>query len=301
LPDFLLDPAKNAAYVELLKATSLAVRDPGTNYGKIVAENEKAFIEVSRAMKADVEAPQANYQSRTMNPTEFVSAKSFSLALHAKGRVAEMEGRPSEAAQTYCDAMRLGQKIEHGPLINFLFGAAIERGAIKKLEHLMPILSTNELCTWAREAQRLNESRIPMYEVMRREHYFMGRNATNIVEALRVRWSGKTRGLVETSMESHRNLQAQVEVLAATMAALAFLHENGRNVDDAGKLGRPYLARAPIDPYAEGGLHIVANTNGPVFYSVGKNRVDEKGNGDDIALKYDDQTAYRVMFRALSE
>lgn len=301
LPDFLRDPAKNAAYAELLKATSLAVHDRGTNYVKIVAENEKAFVEVARAMKAEVEAPESNYQSATMNPMGFVSAKDFSLALQAKGRVAESEGRPSEAAQAYLEAMRLGQKIEHGPLINFLVGATIERGGLQRMEGLMPMLSTNELRSWARELQSLNESRIAMDEIMRREHYFMARNATNIVDALRVRLSGKTRGLVGDSVESYRNLQAQVEVLAATMATVAYLRENGRNAEDTETLGRQYLKRAPIDPYAEDGLRTVVSTNGPVFYSIGKNGVDEKGKGDDIALKYDDQTAYRVMFRALSE
>ena len=162
-------------------------------------------------------------------------------------------------------------------------------------------LSAAELRHWAGEVQALNRGRMAFEEILRREYYYTELNATNIVEAVRVRFFSKnTATIIDKTQESHTNLRAQAEVLAATMAAVAHAREYEGALTNVAQLTPKYLKAAPIDPYDGGALKMVGTTNGLVFYSIGKDRVDESGKGDDVALKFEDATAYEIMFRALS-
>jgi hypothetical protein len=303
-PDFLQNPAQTAAaYTELLVATASVSGDPystdsGPKLAAFVAQNGKVYEAVERVLEKPAEA--ANYDGAKFDPMMFASVKAFGSTFLAKGRLAESEKGYGDAAKAYFDAMRLGEKIQHGPAINYLVGAATERSGIKRLETLIPKLSTNELRVWARKLQELNENRLSFEEILRRENYYIERNATNVLDLVRTRFGSHTRALMEKSRESHLNLRAQVEVLAATMGAVCYARENSKSVVDVAGLAPNYLSRTPIDPYVEGGLRVTTSTNGIVFYSVGKNRADEKGKGDDIALKHTDHTAMQVMMRALS-
>jgi hypothetical protein len=326
LPDFLEKIAEQEAYRKLLEGTQMLVGDPSavdkvvrekvmTVNGKVtefresrekklaafVAKNSRAYGVVEKALNEPVEAPAARYERGHFNMGDFVSAKQFASTLMFKGELAEAEKRYDDAARAYFDSVRLGEKIEHGPMINYLVGAAIERGGLKRLEKLMVKLSAAELRHWAAEVQALNRGRMPFKEIIRREDYFMARNATNIIDAVRVRFFSKnTAAVIDKTLESHTNLRAQAEVLAATMAAVAHTRDYEGALTNVAQLTPKHLKVAPVDPYDSSALKMVGTTNGPVFYSIGKNHVDEGGKGDDVALKFEDATAYEIMFRALS-
>jgi len=74
--------------------------------------------------------------------------------------------------------------------------------------------------------QEFNRNRIPFAEIIHREEYFMVVNATNMIDAIKTRFSSRSRKMVNRTDESYLNLRAQIEIAAATMAAIRYEREN---------------------------------------------------------------------------
>ena len=127
----------------------------------------------------------------------------------------------------------------------------------------------------------------------------MALNATNVVEALKDRFSQRTREMIATMRESQFTLRAQIEIAAATMAAIRYARENSAPLTNVEILAPKYLPKVPIDPFSHRPL-LVLTTNGPSIYSVGPNKRDDRGNSDDIVSGHRDSTWINVVTGALS-
>lgn len=297
-PDF-LDATRAASYSNLASIATQLVGDlHKTNHAEFVTRN-KATLEAARpAIDRPIERPEASY--RHFDYKQSFAMKKLGSAMVAEGQIAEGQMRYREATKFYIDAIRLGERVEHGPMYDYLVGAGIERYALKSLEAVPPKLSDGDLVELSARLQSFNESRITWNEILAREHYFMALNATNVVEALKDRFSQRTREMIETMRESQFTLRAQIEIAATTMAAICYARENSAPLTNVETLAPKYLPKVPIDPFSNRPLLVLTTTNRASIYSVGPNKRDDHGTSDDIVAGHRDSTWINVITGALS-
>src|SRR5262249_49798187 len=122
-------------YDDLIKAgqavrgnlDGIADRDPNS-LRTLMATNAEAFrlLRVGLSRDCAVPADAAINNFGTVSH-DLMVLKSLALRLNAEGRLAEIENRPADAAQSYLQAIRLGAKMSHGGLlIHRLVGIACE-------------------------------------------------------------------------------------------------------------------------------------------------------------------------------
>ena len=299
-PDF-LDSTRAGSFSNLFAIASQLIGDlNATNRAEYFAQNRVTLEAARKSIEKPMESPEASYQVGNFDIMRLGQTKRLALALVAEGQVAEEDKRYRAAADIYFDTIRMGERVEHGPLINYLVGAAIERSALKQLEPLLPKLSTADLADLAPKLQTFNRDRIPFDEILRREHYFMSVNATNIVDAVKTRFSSRTGAMVNKTRESHSRLRVQIEIVAATMGALRYTRENPTPLTNVEFLAPKYLRSVPLDPYSNRPLLVLNTTNTPIVYSVGPNKRDDHAKSDDILPGFRDNTASRIMLNAIT-
>lgn len=104
---------------------------------------------------------------------ELPHLKRLALLLRAEGQLAEMEGRPGDAASSYTEAIRFGNEISRGGfLINRLVGIACEALGAVPLTKLVPSLGSEQARLVSRELEKIDESRVSFDEIKRNEHRF---------------------------------------------------------------------------------------------------------------------------------
>ncbi|HEY6226331.1 MAG TPA: hypothetical protein VI282_04325 [Verrucomicrobiae bacterium] len=257
---------------------------------EFIARNQGVFSALDTALSRPIEAPEAAYRREQLPLDDHIAIKVLSRALIAKGEDAELRGENKEAAQVYVTALRLGLAYEHGPLINFLIGSAIERISIRPLKTIIPKLADDELITIAEEIQSANRGRISFADVMRREEYYTALNTTNIIEYARVHFSPQLRSPVNKAAKIHRDLQTQLEGMSAAAGVLAYNRENNGSLTNLQSLIPRHLKLIPLDPYGYGRspMRLLSTSTGSIPYSIGENKRDESGRGDDIPFFFVD-------------
>jgi hypothetical protein len=187
-PDFLAAPNPNAYELFLKAEERLDGLDPlsvTNDYGEFVAGHREMFKEFEKALAYDAEAPARAYDSAQMPVRDLLRLKQFAFAIMIQAKEAREEGRWSEAARVYLEVMRFGQKVERGPLINFMVGSAIELTGIKPLGQVTPMLSAAELSELGAKLLEADGARIGFEEVKRRERYFMKMNREDFLTRVR--------------------------------------------------------------------------------------------------------------------
>ena len=100
-----------------------------------MAKNSDALQAARTSLQEDCAVPiqsSESYMSRHLS--ELADYKRLAQAFVAEGRLAEMENRPGDAAKSYLDAIRLGNKSDHGGiLIDELVSTAIEAMGVANL------------------------------------------------------------------------------------------------------------------------------------------------------------------------
>jgi hypothetical protein len=281
-PDF-LDPAKTLAYSNLVSFAAQIVRETDVTNRSTLTLHNSQIADLQRLLKDPIEAPDAAYDGATM-PTDFMYLKPLGKSLVSYAQDAERNGRYKDAINSYLAVFQLACRFEHGPYIYFLVGAAIERIGLRNIKTLIPNLSSEELSAFAKELQSINRERIPFKEIVRRENYFAARNTTNILQLARARLSPQIRKIFDKSGITHRDLQTQLEGIGAAAAILAYSRENPAPLTNLQSLVPKYLKSIPIDPHTGAPLQLLSTAAGPVVYSLGENKHDDSGRGDDIVF-----------------
>jgi hypothetical protein len=172
-------------YDTFVYAASLLVSDGSTvsadQYGSFVITNREAFAAVRQGSKLKVEVPGDAYVQKNLALDKLSSFKGLAQAMKVEGQYAELQQRYGDAANTYLDIIRFGQKLEAGPIIHFLMGLAVEKIGLRGLEHLEPNLQGAERAHVSAELRTLTGSRLAFKEVLDRERYFMRRNSATPV------------------------------------------------------------------------------------------------------------------------
>ena len=181
---------KNAhGYGQVVAATKLLTNDPypdprvnpGGNppdLAGFVSGNRAALNRLREALRLRIEAPAETYDTKTL-PTVFGAAAQITRlaqTMKYEGRLAESEGRHSDAADIYLEVMRFGQKMQAGPMLFLLNGLSIEGLGHQSLKLLESNLKGPDRARVTAELEKLNASRIEFDEIIRRERYFARRN-----------------------------------------------------------------------------------------------------------------------------
>ena len=92
--------------------------------------------------------------------------------------------RWTNAVASCLDAVRLGQALEQGVLIDALIGLSIEKAAWTRLEKLVPHLDSPTRAWAARETETLNQARGPFASLLAREKAWARAHATGFGQRL---------------------------------------------------------------------------------------------------------------------
>ena len=297
-PDFLKVEGPNGYELLLEAAGKLQVdpREVTNNFGAFVEAHEGMFADLAEGLKHPAEAPERAYEPGSMIYKELIPLRKLGNALVVKANLAREESRWGDAAEVYLEGIRLGQKLEHGPLIYLMLGSAIELMNVEKLSKIVPRLNAEELGRFAGEVSKMNEERVLFGEVCRRERYFVQLNAKNLFEHLRYRFLGKLKEVFEGAEERYLNTAAQMEILAATMAALKHTMEEKKWPERLEEVGGTGF----VDPYTGEALRYLVRETNFVIYSAGPNREDDGGQKDDVTLEHEDSVVWKMMAEALS-
>jgi hypothetical protein len=206
------DVATGNGYDALVQAAAQMKGRPVDGKGDAAAfvkANERMFELVESALKLPFEIPLSMY-SETSSPLADLSAfKTVALALRAKGKEAEERGASGDAGTAYADTIRLGQRVEHGPLIALLVGIAIEKIGLDAVEKLAPQLGPAKRKDLARQLESLEKQRLAFSEVELRERYFARRITGNPLRLIVGRW--KVRPALEKATQKQQRLSADFQ------------------------------------------------------------------------------------------
>jgi hypothetical protein len=95
-------------------------------------------------------------------------------------------------------------------------------------------------------------------------------------------WLGVERYLKER--DEYFAIRTKIRLMLLDLALLSYQDANGRLPDSLEELAPRILKELPTDPYGDGPLRYRRTDNGYTLYSVGPNKIDESGKGDDKTL-----------------
>ena len=286
LPDFLAN--RSDGYEQIVALGKTVDRDPKlvTNAVEFIASNPKVFQEFARVAQLHFEPPERQYEQYRME-NDILPLSRLSRAWLIREQQLEKERQFAAAADACVTNLIYCLNIERGPLINLLIGIALEQPTVHYLNQLIPKLSTNDLARLVPRLRKLNRSRIDFEEVARRERYFGKMNSDGVVDDIKEWWSGQLQSQFDSAKERLKVAEAQVEILAATLAASEYRIARGHAPTSLRDLVPSILDSESIDPFSSQPLHFLLNGTNIVIYSVGPNGKDEKGKtGDIVVLGY---------------
>ena len=162
-------------------ATTRHKNDPAL----FVQTNRAALDAARRGLLLRAEAPAEAYVATSLLlGRDLPRLKQLGHAFRHEGLHYETQGNYAAAAQSHLDTVRLGQKVEAGPVICMLVGMAIESIGLTALEKIEPHLKEGDRTKLASDLEKLRAERFPFGEVLRRERYFMRQNARNPAQYL---------------------------------------------------------------------------------------------------------------------
>jgi hypothetical protein len=298
-PDFLAAPNPNAYELFLKAEERLEGLDPlsvTNNYAGFVAGHREMFEEFEKALGYEAEAPARAYDSAQMPVRDLLRLKRLAFAIMIQAKEAREEGRWSDAARVYLEVMRFGQKVERGPLINFMVGSAIELMGIKLLGQVN-MLSAGQLSDSGAQLLEVDGARIGFDEVKRRERYFMKMNREDFLT--RVRGLFRSKQIFEDVHERYLDTAALAQVVAANMAIRQFELAEKRKPRELADLVPKYLSVMPRDPFTSRPLILAQLGTNSVAYSAGPNKKDDGGKVDDVAGGFQDSMGGKIVVDAL--
>lgn len=215
-------------------------------------------------------------------------------ALRAEGKLAELEGRPADAAGSYLDMIRLGRVgTRGGLLIAWLTGRACEGMGMAALAELRESLTSGQCNDLIDTLQTLEANREPVEEVCARDQLW-GR--------IVLEWKWQLIHIVRTITGSEPDVrpllekaadqtQASFRLLICGLALRSYSVENAQPPEKLGDLVPDYLREVPLDPFSGKPLVYRREAAKYVLYSVGPDSQDDGGQlhgysdpGTDILL-----------------
>ncbi len=274
-------------YDDMLKATKLLNGDIGNGstldhdeLAALVSTNAEALRLVRLGLGRSCCVPDSAMTNVTMLVATLANLKSLARLLAQEGRLAEMEGRSKDAAQSYLDLMYYGDQISRGGmLIQRLVGIACEALGDTPLCKLLPKLKPEELRALLPKLEQIDTGGVTWDEVKRGERRFtryqLSQTFNPFIIVVGVWQNWRT---VRTAENRHHRVVAHVRLLAVEVALRCYQSEHGQAAPSGlEQLVPTYLSRVPGDPFSGGPLIYRPQGTNWLAYSIGEDRVDNGG------------------------
>ena len=210
---------------------------------------------------------------------ELSHLKYLAQLLRAEGLLAEMEGRPADAAESYLVTIRFGDQASRGGfLINRLVGMACEAIGQNALVKLTPRLGPQKTAAVSKELQRIDEERVNFDEIKRNERLFTRHELFK--QGNPVYWIKGVWDLWKMTQKceiKNKLLVAHERLLATELALRSYQHDYNRSPRRLDELLTNYLSNVPLDPFTGRPVVYRPGATNWLLYSVGQDGIDDGG------------------------
>lgn len=276
-------PSPNG-YDDLVKAGEM-VSERLDDYSKASAEELRAYVtrnaealaRLRIGLSRDCRVPLDLDMTNTY--VELPAMRRVVWLLVAEGRLAELEGRPADAVQSYLDAIHVGNNSSRGGfLIHRLVGVACEVNGFVPLAKLAPGFSTETQRAIIAALERVDANSVTWDEVWEAEKACIRHQLRK--EKNPITW---VKGFLEAwwarkgTLDQHNKIAAHIRLLATQLALQCYRSREGRIPLRLEELVPQYLQRDPNDPFNGRALIYRAQGTNWVLYSVGPDQVDDGG------------------------
>jgi hypothetical protein len=256
-PAAALAPLPNPnGYEDFVKAGRM-VADDSPGDGTMSEEDLRAFVKknaealnLARAgLSRECRVPLEYSATIDTHHQDLSVLKRLAFTLKAEGRLAEMENRPGEAAESYLGVVRLGHAVSRGGvMIDSLVGLAIEAIGVTRLENLSRNLDANQCREVASALETAESGRESAQTILNQEHVWARRTGGLKGQLARLvmfktpqqveqKWAGRVAAQ-----------QARTRSLLVQLATRAYELEKGERPKSLADLVPVYLKTIPQDP-----------------------------------------------------
>jgi hypothetical protein len=215
----------------------------------LVETNAEALKLARRGLGRECQVP-LDYSAA--NPTYFTNLaglKRLAHSLVAEGRLMELEGRPTDAADSYLTVIRLGVATgKGGLLIDSLVSIAIEAIGTARLEKLALTLNANQCRQAAAVLESCEAGREPMPTIVARERAWSRRVHGFKWQIARLVMFKSLRQTEQGVAAKVTSFQTRERVLLIRLASRAYELETGRPAKSVADLVPTYLKVIPQNP-----------------------------------------------------
>jgi hypothetical protein len=243
-------------YDDFVKAGGMVTDDP-SGYGTMGEEDLQAFVKknaealklVRAGLGRECRVPLDHSPTNATHFEHLAVFKRLALAFTAEGRLAEMENRPRDAAESYLGAVRLGHAITRGGLIiDSLVGVAVEAIGMARLENLARNLGAKQCCEVASALETAEAGGESAETILKGEHAWAWRTF-----GLKGQWARLV--MFKSMKQSEQRCVAKVKaqqtrtrLLLIQFAARAYELEKNERPKSLADLVPAYLKTIPQDP-----------------------------------------------------
>jgi hypothetical protein len=274
-------------YDDFLKAAALLTGDVGNastldhdGLRALVSTNAESLHLIRQGLSRGCSVPTDSAMTNIAGVlADLPNLKSLARLLSEEGKLAEMENRNADAAQSYVDTIRFGNEISRGGfLINRLVGIACEAIGDTALSKLVPKLKPEEARRVVAELEKIGSAQVTWDEVRRNENRFaqyqLGKGF-NPISWVMTRW-GAWHSRQRAKMRDKKIL-AHLRLLTAELAVRCYQSEQGRAPTGLEQLVPKYLQSLPQDPFSDRPVIYRLQGTNWLVYSVGEDGVDDGG------------------------
>jgi hypothetical protein len=248
---------------EMLKGDASAFKEMNEQeLVDLIAPNAEALALVDSALTNRCRVPIHNANTYAQNQNfVWIGTQNLAAFLTAKGRLAELQNHPAEAAGDYLEVIHFGTECGRGGLmLDAIVGIKAEGMAQEPLERLLNRLDAESCRTTASTLLSLDASRQNFDNVFDREQLFHGRQVpgfgsfqipmTSFISWIKslVDLRKTTTEMRKATGEAFREKQYEDRILAIRFSARAYELEKGKLPSNIHDLVPGYLNSVPRDP-----------------------------------------------------
>ncbi len=251
----------------------------------------KAMAPVYERLKVGLERQvrcPVDFDGFGLNFDSIQSMRSLARALAGRGRLATIEGRIGDAADSSLVGIRFGYAIRRGGLmVNALVGVACSGIGRRSLYDVHEELSSSQCSRLISELSQLERQAKPVEDFVHRDriwsqHAFGWHN--HLIQILEdMTEEGSLFGTIEAFCNAFWRERAEMRLLRLELAIQAWRVTHDRLPKSLSEVVPKYMDEIPVDPFdPDGGLLRYRRTDdGYVLYSVGQNCIDDGGVAPD--------------------
>ncbi len=215
----------------------------------LVATNLESLKLARTGLSRECRVPLDFDPTNTAMTQEMGLVKRLAQAFAAEGKLAELEHRPSDAAASYLDAVRLGhQGARGGLLIHSLVGIAAESIGLKHLEYLARTLDGKQCQDAVAVLEALESQRESYAVVLQHEHKWARRTGGLQGQLARLVMFRSMRQMEQRFEGKLQAQQVRTGRLILDLAARAYEQEKGERPKTLAQMVPAYLKAIPQDP-----------------------------------------------------